>query len=102
MELKIKKLAKLENGIVIKVNWVAYLIDGEHKVEHEWHSIFNRKEIDETFIPFESLTENQVKQWVLDSMPEEIELILAGKMQARKNPSPQVIHLETFPWDNNK
>jgi hypothetical protein len=46
---------------------------------------------DPTFIPFDQLTEAEVKQWVLDTMGEEqveaLQANLAGQIEALKHPT---------------
>jgi len=93
MELHIANLDRaLPAGIVTTVHWTASQTDGDFTASA--YGSLGVPPGDPTapgFIPFEDLTEEQVKQWVLDTMGEEqveaLQANLDGQIEAQKHPT---------------
>lgn len=89
MELNIVQLDRsLPDGVVVTAHWTASLADGEYTASSYGAEGFNQKSPDEPdFIPYEDLTEEIVKGWVLDKLGADIEQRLVAKIDAQKNPT---------------
>jgi hypothetical protein len=92
MQLHIANLDRaLPAGIVTTVHWTATKVDGDFTASAYGSLGVPAKEpTDPTFIPFESLTEAEVKQWVIQTMGEEqvaaLQANLDGQIASQKNP----------------
>jgi hypothetical protein len=93
MELHIANLDRaLPAGIVTTVHWTATQTDGDFTASAYGSLGVPAKEpSDPTFIPFDQLTEAEVKQWVLTTMGEEqvaaLQANLDGQIEAQKHPT---------------
>jgi hypothetical protein len=93
MELKIvDAVRQLPSGLITTIHWVATQADGKYAASA--YGSLGVPPGDPTspgFIPFASLTEKQVKQWVLDTMGEEqvaaLQANLDGQIEAQKHPT---------------
>jgi len=93
MNLNIVQLDRtLPDGCVTTIHWVATQTDGDYSASS--FGSLGVPAIDPsvpTFIPFESLTEAEVKQWVLDPMGEvqvaALQANLDGQIEAQKHPT---------------
>lgn len=72
MELKfiLNDITKLENGFIKKIYFRAVLIKDGKNVDTYDHLHFDINKQDETFIPFEELSEEIVSGWIEDSLGE--------------------------------
>ena len=100
MELNIVQLDRnLPEGVVYTVHWTASLTDGDHTASSYGAEGFNQKSPDDPdFIPYEELTEEIVKGWVLDKIGADIEQRLVAEIDAQKNPS----SASGLPWTQNE
>ena len=93
MNLNIAQLDRtLPSGVVQTIHWTASQTDGDFTASaYGSLGVPAKDPSDPTFIPFESLTEEQVKQWVLDTMGQEqvtaLQANLDGQIEAKKNPT---------------
>ena len=93
MNLNIAQLDRtLPSGVVQTIHWTATQTDGDFTASSYGSLGVPAKDpSDPTFIAFASLTEEQVKQWVLDTMGEEqvtaLQANLDGQIEAKKNPT---------------
>jgi hypothetical protein len=83
---------ELPSGVVNTIHWTATQTDGDYTASaYGSLGVPAKDPSDPTFIPFDSLTEEQVKQWVLDTMGEEqveaLQANLDGQIEAQKNPT---------------
>ena len=93
MNIQIVQLDRtLPDNVVTTVHWTASQTDGDFTASS--YGSLGVPAADPSapgFIPFESLTEEQVKQWVLDTMGQEqvaaLEASLQGQIDAQKNPT---------------
>ena len=70
MNITIKQLERNTAGDeVIIAHWGASEVDGDYSASAYGTQSFSRDESSPEFIPFEDLTEADVKGWVLDSFP---------------------------------
>jgi hypothetical protein len=102
MNLNIAQLDRtLPDGVVQPIPWSATQTVGDFTASsYGCLGVPAKDPSDPTFIPFESLTEEQVKQWVLDTMGEEqvaaLQANLDGQINAQKNPT----SASGLPWGN--
>jgi hypothetical protein len=100
MNLNIAQLDRtLPNGCVTTIHWTASQTDGDFTASaYGSLGVPTKDPSDPTFIAFASLTEEQVKQWVLDTMGEEavaaLQANLDGQIEAQKNP----VSASGLPW----
>jgi hypothetical protein len=93
MNLNIAQLDRtLPSGVVQTIHWTANQTDGDFTASSYGSLGVPAKDpSDPTFIAFASLTEEQVKQWVLDTMGQEqveaLQANLDGQIEAQKNPT---------------
>jgi len=93
MNLNIAQLDRtLPSGVVNTIHWQASQTDGDFTASAYGSLGVPAKEpSDPTFIPFDQLTEAEVKQWVLDTMGEEavaaLQSNLDGQIEAQKHPT---------------
>jgi len=93
MNLNIAQLDRtLPDGCVTTIHWTATKVDGDYTASaYGSLGVPAKDPSDPTFIAFESLTEEQVKQWVLQTMGEEqvaaLQANLDGQIEAQKNPT---------------
>jgi hypothetical protein len=93
MNLNIAQLDRtLPSGVVQTIHWRASQTDGDFTASSYGSLGVPAKDpSDPTFIAFASLTEEQVKQWVLDTMGQEqvtaLQANLDGQIEAQKNPT---------------
>jgi len=93
MNIQIAQLDRtLPDGCVTTIHWTATQADGDFTASA--YGSLGVPAADPTspgFIPFESLTEEQVKQWCLDTMGEEqvaaLQANLDGQIEAQKHPT---------------
>ena len=96
MELKIVQLDRsLPDGVVVTCHWTASLTDGDYTASSYGAEGFNQKSPDDPdFIPYEDLTEEVVKGWVIDKIGADIEAGLEAQIEAQKNPT----SAKGLPW----
>ena len=93
MNLNIVQLDRtLPSGVVQTIHWTASQTDGDFTASaYGSLGVPAKDPSDPTFIAFASLTEEQVKQWVLDTMGQEqvtaLQANLDGQIEAQKNPT---------------
>jgi hypothetical protein len=93
MNLNIVQLDRtLPNSVVSTIHWTANQTDGDFTASaYGSLGVPAKDPSDPTFIPFESLTEAEVKQWVLTTMGQEqvtaLQANLDGQIEAKKNPT---------------
>ena len=83
---------QLPSGLITTLHWTATQTDGDFTASSYGSLGVPAKDPSApTFIPFDQLTEEQVKQWVLDTMGEEqvaaLEANLQGQIESQKNPT---------------
>ena len=96
MELNIVQLDRnLPEQIVYTAHWTCTLTDGDYTASSYGAEGFNQKSPDDPdFIPYEELTEEVVKGWVLDKIGADIEAGLEAQIEAQKNPT----SAKGLPW----
>jgi hypothetical protein len=100
MNIQIAQLDRtLPDGCVQTIHWQASQTDGDFTASaYGSLGVPAKDPSDPTFIPFESLTEAEVKQWVLDTMGEEqvaaLQANLDGQIEAQKHPT----SAQGLPW----
>jgi hypothetical protein len=93
MNLNIAQLDRtLPDSVVSTIHWTATQTDGDFTASSYGSLGVPAKDpSDPTFIAFASLTEEQVKQWVLTTMGQEqvtaLQANLDGQIEAQKNPT---------------
>jgi hypothetical protein len=93
MNIQIAQLDRtLPSGVVQTIHWTASQTDGDFTASSYGSLGVPAKDpSDPTFIALASLTEAQVKQWVLDTMGQEqvtaLQANLDGQIEAKKNPT---------------
>jgi len=103
MNIQIAQLERtLPDGCVQTIHWVATQTDGTFTASSYGSLGVPAKDpSDPTFIPFDSLTEEQVKQWVFNTMGEEqvaaLEAGLQSQIDAQKNP----VTATGLPWSED-
>jgi len=86
---------------VFGVRWLATATDGTNQAEHNGHAIFQPKDVDSDFTPYETLTEDQVIAWVQEQYPEEvIQQLLQEKIDRMSSP-PESLVVTPPPWTNS-
>jgi hypothetical protein len=83
---------ELPSGVVNTIHWTATEVDGDYTASaYGSLGVPAKDPSDPTFIPFESLTEAEVKQWVIQTMGEEqvaaLQANLDGQIEAQKHPT---------------
>jgi hypothetical protein len=102
MNLNIAQLDRtLPDSVVSTIHWTANQTDGDFTASSYGSlGVPVKDPSDPTFIPFDDLTEDQVKQWVLDTMGQEqvtaLQANLDGQIEAQKNP----VSATGVPWAN--
>jgi hypothetical protein len=100
MNLNIAQLDRtLPDGCVQTIHWQASQTDGDFTASaYGSLGVPAKDPSDPTFIAFASLTEEQVKQWVLQTMGEDqvaaLQANLDGQIEAQKNP----VSASGLPW----
>jgi hypothetical protein len=100
MNIQIAQLDRtLPDSVVSTIHWVATQTDGDFTASaYGSLGVPAKDPSDPTFIAFASLTEEQVKQWVLQTMGEEqvaaLQANLDGQIEAQKNP----VSASGLPW----
>ena len=99
MELNIVQLDRsLPDGVVVTCHWTASLTDGDYTASSYGAEGFNQKSPDDPdFIPYEDLTEEVVKGWVMDKIGADIEAGLEAQIEAQKNPT----SAKGLPWSDS-
>jgi hypothetical protein len=93
MNIQIAQLDRtLPSGVVQTIHWVATQTEDTFTASaYGSLGVPAKDPSDPTFIPFESLTEAEVKQWVLQTMGEEqveaLQANLDGQIEAQKHPT---------------
>jgi hypothetical protein len=90
---------ELPSGVVQTIHWVASQTEDTFTASaYGSLGVPAKDPSDPTFIAFASLTEEQVKQWVLTTMGEEqvaaLQANLDGQIEAQKNP----VSASGLPW----
>ena len=83
---------QLPSGVVQTIHWQASQTDGDFTASaYGSIGVPAKDPSDPTFIPFDQLTEAEVKQWVLQTMGEEqvaaLQANLDGQIEAQKHPT---------------
>ena len=100
MQLHIANLERsLPAGIVTTVHWTATEVDGDFTASaYGSLGVPAKDPSDPTFVPFDELTEEQVKHWCLDAMGEDqveaLQANLNGQIEAQKSP----VSASGTPW----
>jgi hypothetical protein len=100
MNIQIEQLDRtLPDGCVTTIHWSAIQTDGGFTTSvYGSLNVPAKDPSDPTFIPFDDLTEEQVKQWVLDTMGEEqvaaLQANLDGQIEVQKHPT----QASGLPW----
>jgi hypothetical protein len=100
MNLNIAQLDRtLPDSVVSTIHWTATQTDGDFTASaYGSLGVPAKDPSDPTFIAFASLTEEQVKQWVLDTIGEEqvtaLQANLDSQIEAQKNP----VSASGLPW----
>jgi hypothetical protein len=93
MELQIVNAERqLPSGLITTLHWVATQTEDTFTASaYGSLGVPAKDPSDPTFIAFESLTEEQVKQWVITTMGEEqvaaLQANLDGQIEAQKHPT---------------
>jgi hypothetical protein len=93
MNIQIAQLDRtLPDSVVSTIHWTANQTDGDFTASaYGSLGVPAKDPSDPTFIAFETLTEEQVKQWCLDAMGEEqvaaLQANLDGQIEAQKHPT---------------
>jgi hypothetical protein len=93
MNLNIAQLVRtLPDSVVSTIHWVATQTEDTFTASaYGSLGVPAKDPSDPTFIQFDDLTEEQVKQWCLDAMGEEqvaaLQANLDGQIEAQKNPT---------------
>jgi hypothetical protein len=93
MNIQIAQLDRtLPDGCVTTIHWVATQTDGDYTASvYGSLGVPSKDPSDPTFIPFDELTEAEVKQWWLNVMGQDqvaaFEADLQGEIEARKHPT---------------
>ena len=100
MNIEIIQLDRsLPDGVVVTCHWTASLTDGDYIAATYGAEGFNQKSPDAPdFIPYEDLTEEVVKGWVVDKIGADIEQVLKAQIDAQKNPT----SASGLPWPQNE
>ena len=90
---------QLPSGLITTIHWVATQTDGDFTASaYGSLGVPAKDPSDPTFIAFASLTEEQVKQWVITTMGAEqvaaLQANLDGQINAQKNP----VSASGLPW----
>ncbi len=98
MELNIVQLDRhLPDEVVITCHWNATLEDGEYLAYAYGAEGFNQKSPDDPdFIPYEDLTPEIVKGWVMDKIGADIQAGLEAQIEAQKHPT----SASGLPWES--
>jgi hypothetical protein len=100
MNIQIAQLDRsLPDGCVQTIHWQASQTDGDFTASaYGSLGVPAKDPSDPTFIPFDQLTEEQVKQWVITTMGEEqvqaLQANLDGQIEAQKHPT----SAQGLPW----
>jgi hypothetical protein len=100
MNIQIAQLDRtLPDSVVSTIHWTATQTDGDYTASaYGSLGVPAKDPSDPTFIPFDELTETEVKQWVLQTMGEEqvaaLQANLDGQIEAQKNP----VSASGLPW----
>jgi hypothetical protein len=100
MELQIVNAERqLPSGLITTIHWTANQTEDTFTASaYGSLGVPAKDPSDPTFIAFASLTEEQVKQWVLDTMGEEqvtaLQANLDSQIEAQKNP----VSASGLPW----
>ena len=99
MELNIVQLDRsLPESVVLTAHWTASLTDGDYTASSYGAEGFNQKSPDAPdFIPYEELTPEIVKGWVLDKIGADIQAGLEAQIEAQKNPT----SASGLPWSDS-
>lgn len=98
MELNIVQLDRsLPDGVVVTAHWQASLVDGDYTASSYGTVGFNQKDpADPDFVPYEDLTEEIVKGWVVDKIGADVQAGLEAQIEAQKNPT----SAKGLPWSD--
>jgi hypothetical protein len=100
MELQIVNAERqLPSGLITTIHWTASQTDGDFTASaYGSLGVPAKDPSDPTFIPFDQLTEAEVKQWCIETMGEEqvaaLQANLDGQIEAQKNP----VQASGLPW----
>jgi hypothetical protein len=101
MNLNIAQLDRtLPDGCVTTIHWTASQTDGDYTASAYGSLGVPAKDLsDSTFIDFEDLTEEQVRQWTLDAMGEEQVTALQANLNKKIEAQKQPVTASGLPWD---
>lgn len=96
MDINIYQLLRIApDDVVVRVYFIAKLEQGEHVAKYNTSLIFNERDpSDPNFIPFNQLTEEVVKQWIIEKAGTELEAHLQNELDKLTNPT----EIYGLPW----
>jgi hypothetical protein len=101
MDIQITQVDRtLPAGVVQTIHWVASQTDGDFTASaYGSLGVPAKDPSDSTFIDFEDLTEEQVRQWTLDAMGEEQVTALQANLNKKIEAQKQPVTASGLPWD---
>ena len=82
------------DGFVVTVHYNVSATDGEYSAS-TYGTVGYTEQPDESYTPYEELTQEQVVGWVQESLGKDtVEASLAGQIEAQKNP----VQVSGLPW----
>ena len=102
MQIKIENMiCNANDGVVVDIRWLANKSDGNKTASISGGSTLPAiNPSDESFIPFNELTEDQAKQWVLNELGSEGSQNLESQLDAMLNNSASYSEMNELPWAN--
>jgi hypothetical protein len=100
MDIQIAQVDRtIPSGVVQTIHWVASQTDGDFTASaYGSLGVPAKDPSDPTFIPFDELTEDEVKQWVLDTMGEEQVIALQANINKQIEEQKQPVTARGLPW----
>ena len=100
MNIQIAQLERaLPDDCVTTIHWTATQTDGDYTASaYGSLGVPTKDPSDPTFIAFEDLTEEQVKQWTLDAMGEEQVTALQTNLNNQIESQKQPVTATGLPW----
>jgi len=100
MELQIVNAERqLPSGLITTIHWTASQTDGDFTASaYGSLGVPAKDPSDPTFIDFEDLTEEQVKQWTLDAMGEEQVTALQANLNKQIESQKHPVTATGLPW----
>jgi hypothetical protein len=82
------------DGFVVTVHYNVSATDGDYSAS-TYGTVGYTEQPDESYTPYEELTQEQVVGWVQESLGKDtVEASLAGQIEAQKNP----VQVSGLPW----